>query len=124
MEIFITINGFDERFDNPHYREDTDLAWRALEYGQIPFGFDVQVFHPPHPRSQRRESFSERNGFFEKDALLLEKHPLKFKDLFLAETANKTREYWDNFIKGSKKYGVKIPDFYIRYMKKHLAKQK
>jgi GT2 family glycosyltransferase len=124
METFQAIHGFDERFDNPHFREDTDLAWRALEHGQIPFGFDVRVFHPAHPRNRKRESLEERNIFFEKDALLLKKHPERFKTLFLAETANKTKAYWKNFVKGCTKYGVRIPRFYHAYMKKKLSDQR
>lgn len=121
METFMAVHGFDEMFDNPHFREDTDLAWRALDHGQIPFGFDVQVFHPAHPRKHKRESLAERNIFFEKDALLLKKHPERFKALFVAEQANKTKEYWKYFVKGCIKYGVRIPGFYRDYMKKKLS---
>jgi len=120
LEVFNTLGGFDERFDNPHFREDTDLGWRALEHGQIPFGFDVQVFHPAHAREEQRESRTERDRFFEKDALLLKKHPHRFKQLFLAETANKTAAYWEHFLRGGRKYHVDIPDFYHTYMEKIL----
>jgi glycosyltransferase involved in cell wall biosynthesis len=121
LEVFNTLGGFDERFDNPHFREDTDLGWRALEHGQIPFGFDVQVFHPAHPRDEQRESRTERDRFFEKDALLLKKHPHRFKQLFLAEPANKTAAYWEHFLRGSRKYHVDIPNFYHAYMEKILS---
>ncbi len=36
-EAFHTLNGFDLLFDNPHFREDTDLGWRALDLGRVPF---------------------------------------------------------------------------------------
>ncbi|HEX8097034.1 MAG TPA: glycosyltransferase, partial [Pyrinomonadaceae bacterium] len=65
---FMTVDGFDARFDHPHFREDTDLGWRALAHGKIPFGRDARVYHPPHPREVERESMAERNRFFEKDA--------------------------------------------------------
>ena len=123
-EVFNTLGGFDERFDNPHFREDTDLGWRALEHGQIPFGFDVQVFHPAHPREEHRESRIERDRFFEKDALLLKKHPHRFKQLFLAEPANKTEAYWEHFQRGGQKYQVDIPQFYHEYMRKKLSEGK
>ncbi len=123
LGVFNAINGFDERFDKPHFREDSDLGWRALDMGKIPFGFDVQVTHPPHPRSDERESHEERNRFFEKDALLLKKHPQRFKQLFLAEPANKTPEYWEHFQRGCQKYGVTVPEFYSAYMKKTLGAQ-
>ncbi len=121
LEVFNALGGFDERFDNPHFREDTDLGWRALEHGRIPFGFDVQVQHPAHPRDERRESRTERDRFFEKDALLLKKHPHRFKQLFLAEPANKTAAYWEHFQRGGRKYQVNIPRFYHEYMRKILS---
>lgn len=118
LGVFNAINGFDERFDNPHFREDTDLAWRALDYGEIPFAHDVEVFHPPHPRNIERESITERVRFFEKDALLLRKHPNRYKKLFLMEGHWKNTPYfWENFLTGSKKYGVEIPEDYLTYYK-------
>ncbi|CAD7777542.1 Glycosyl transferase family 2 [Candidatus Methanoperedenaceae archaeon GB37] len=35
-EMANRVNGFDEAFDNPHFREDTDFAWRLLNHGKIP----------------------------------------------------------------------------------------
>jgi GT2 family glycosyltransferase len=113
-EVFNAINGFDEQFENPHFREDTDLAWRALNYGAIPYCRDVVVFHPPHKRNIKRESNAERDRFFEKDALLLRKHPEKYRELFLREDHwMHTPGFWSNFFEGAKKYGVEIPGFYI-----------
>lgn len=118
QEDFNALGGFDLRFDNPHFREDTDLGWRALERGSIPFGFDVQVFHPAHLRGKGRESLAERNRFFEKDALLLKKHPARFRELFLAETENKTPDYLEHFLRGCRIFGVNPPAFYLSHLKK------
>jgi 2-polyprenyl-3-methyl-5-hydroxy-6-metoxy-1,4-benzoquinol methylase/glycosyltransferase involved in cell wall biosynthesis/GT2 family glycosyltransferase len=121
-EIFNRINGFDGRFDNPHFREDTDLGWRAVKYGKIPFSDKVQVFHPPHLRTIERESHKERNKFFEKDALLLKKHPVNYTKLFLLENHwQNTQGFWENLLTGAQKYNVdisqyKIYNYYQKYM--------
>jgi GT2 family glycosyltransferase len=120
LEDFNALGGFDLGFDDPHFREDTDLGWRALERGAIPFAFDVQVFHPAHRRGEGRESLAERNRFFEKDALLLKKHPARFRKLFLAESENKTPDYLEHFLRGCRKYGVKPPEFYVSYLRKSM----
>lgn len=113
-EVFMAIDGFDESFDHPHFREDTDLGWRACEYGKIPFAHDVRVFHPPHLRTETRESFAERGKFFEKDALLLKKHPSRYRTLFLRESHySRTPEFRENFIRGTKKYNVILDNFYL-----------
>jgi glycosyltransferase involved in cell wall biosynthesis/GT2 family glycosyltransferase len=122
LEVFNAVNGFDEQFDKP-FREDTDLGWRALSYGDIPFGHNVEVFHPPHPRSIERESSDIRDALFEKDALLLKKHPERYKTLFLMEGHWRKREgFWENFLTGAQKYGVGIPEFYHEYMPKRFMK--
>jgi glycosyltransferase involved in cell wall biosynthesis len=114
-DVFCRLGGFDERFDNPHFREDTDLGWRALDFGEVPFARDVEVFHPPHPRGIGRESQDERNRFFVQDALLMMKHPEKFRTLFLAEGHYKnTQGYWEYFLKGVEKYGARLDPFYER----------
>jgi GT2 family glycosyltransferase len=82
---FQHLGGFDLRFDRPHFREDTDLGWRMQSLGKVPYAHDVVVFHPAQPRSIQRESLTERNRFFVKDALLWQKHPDKYRQLFLAE---------------------------------------
>jgi GT2 family glycosyltransferase len=109
---FNAIDGFDEQFDVP-FREDTDLGWRACALGRIPFGHDVRVFHPPHPRSVEREAQATRARFFEKDALLLKKHPDRYKSLFLMEQHYRhTAGFREHFMRGSVKYGVPIDEFY------------
>ena len=111
-DTFNAIDGFDEQFDVP-FREDTDLGWRACALGQVPFGHDVRVFHPPHPRSVEREAQSTRVRFFEKDALLLKKHPDRYKSLFLMEGHyRQTAGFREHFMRGSVKYGVPIDAFY------------
>lgn len=104
-EMANRVNGFDEAFDNPHFREDTDFAWRLLSYGKIPYASNVRVYHPPHPRNIERESLTERVKFFEKDALLAKKHPELFIILFKKEAHYiKTPGYWENFLRGCLKY--------------------
>ena len=116
-ETFVKVNGFDERFDRPHFREDTDLSWRVLWYGQIPFAEDVRVYHPPHSRDIPRESITERSRFFEKDALLLKKHPERYRELFLAEGHyQRTPGFWENFLLGVEKYEVSLDNFYRELM--------
>lgn len=113
-EVFVAVDGFDERFDDPHFREDTDLGWRALAHGQIPFRRDVAVFHPPHSRKLVRESFEARVRFFEKDALLLKKHPSKYRQLFIQEDHwRRTPGFWEHFLRGAEKYGVAVPEYYL-----------
>jgi GT2 family glycosyltransferase len=111
-ETFNAIDGFDEQFDVP-FREDTDLGWRASALGRIPFGHDVRVFHPPHPRAIEREGHAQRVRFFEKDALLLKKHPDRYKSLFLKEGHYLSTEgFREHFMRGALKYGATIDDFY------------
>ncbi|MFM6756618.1 MAG: glycosyltransferase, partial [Dolichospermum sp.] len=113
-EIFMAIDGFDESFDNPHFREDTDLGWRICDYGQLPFAEDVCVFHPPHLRTDKGESSAERNQFFEKDVLLMQKHPERYRELFFMESHYKnTPGFRENFLRGIKKYNVEVDKFYL-----------
>jgi len=106
-DVLEQIGGFDQRFDNPHFREDTDLGWRALKYGRIPYAGDVVVFHPPHKRDIERESLSERAKFFVHDPLLFKKHPQKYIDLFVKEGHyKKTGGFWHYFLEGIDRHGV------------------
>jgi len=109
-ETFHAINGFDIAFDNPHFREDTDLAWRALNIGRIPFSHEARVYHPPQPRSLERESLSVRSRFFEKDALLLRKHPEKYLELMRREAHWALNPwFWEHFLRGVRRHEVKLP---------------
>lgn len=107
---FRQLNGFDVAFDRPHFREDTDFGWRMLELGRVPFAADVEVFHPAQPRNLERESQAARAVFFEKDALLLKKHPKKYQELFLVEAHYAlTQGFWSNFRRGMTFYRVVEP---------------
>lgn len=115
-ETFMRIDGFDGQFGqfDSHFREDTDLAWRALEHGAIPFGPDVRVYHPPQPRAVAREAVAARVRFFEKDALLLKKHPERYRTLFLREAHYaRTTGFLEHLMRGAAKYQVHIDDFYL-----------
>jgi glycosyltransferase involved in cell wall biosynthesis len=114
-ETFQAIDGFDAQFDRPFpFREDTDLAWRALEHGKIPYAADVRVYHPPQPRVIERETHAARLQFFEKDALLLKKHPERYRTLFLRERHfAQTPGFIDHLKRGAAKYGVQVDDFYL-----------
>jgi FkbM family methyltransferase len=113
-EAFMQLDGFDLQFDHPHFREDTDLGWRALELGKIPFGHEVRVYHPPHRREIAREGSAVRNRFFEKDALLLRKHPERYRDLFLKEGHYlRNPGFRENFLRGLEKYKVQADPFYL-----------
>jgi glycosyltransferase involved in cell wall biosynthesis len=114
-ETFMAVDGFDPQFDRPfHFREDTDLAWRALAHGAIPFGADVRVYHPPQRRALERETQAARVRFFEKDALLLKKHPERYRALFLREAHyERTPGFRDHLLRGAAKYQVPIDDFYL-----------
>lgn len=107
-ESFDTINGFDELFDNPHFREDTDLGWRLLEIGKVPFAPEVRVLHPSHLRSNKRESLYERNKFYIQDPLLMKKHPKRFVKLFVFEAKYNDPVYWQYFKLGMDRYHVPV----------------
>lgn len=108
-DVLININGFDEKFDNPHFREDTDLGWRLQRFGLVPYAEDVHVYHPPHKRGIIRESKSERAKYFINDPLLLKKNPQRYKELFLAEAHYKNTElFWDYFMEGMSKHEVEM----------------
>jgi GT2 family glycosyltransferase len=103
------IGGFDERFDNPHFREDTDLAWRALACGEIPFAEDVRVLHPAQQRNVQRESGEERAKFFVHDPMLFHKHPERYIQLLKAEKHYaRTPGFWEHFMRGMVRYRVEI----------------
>jgi GT2 family glycosyltransferase len=109
-DVLDRIAGFDERFDDPHFREDTDLAWRALAHGPIPFAADVRVVHPAHPRVLERESAASRNAFFVHDALLFAKHPERYVKLMLVEHHfADVPGFWDHFMRGMIRHRVDAP---------------
>lgn len=114
--VFQQLNGFDIAFDRPHFREDTDFGWRMQALGQVPFALDVEVFHPAQPRRIERESHEARAIFFEKDALLLKKHPDKYHELFLVEAHYAyTHGFWENFRRGLIQFKVREPSWLDQY---------
>jgi glycosyltransferase involved in cell wall biosynthesis len=113
-DILRKINGFDVRFDKPHFREDTDLGWRALEYGRIPYAKDVRVYHPPLLRSLNGESSRDRDYFFVNDAILFSKFPEKYIRLMKAEGHYKyNKNFWKYFIRGCEMYHTHIQVGYM-----------
>lgn len=110
--LFQSLDGFDLSFDEPHFREDSDFGWRMQEVGAVPYCADVEVYHPAHRRDVARESMAERTMFFEKDALLLCKHPERYKTLFFSESHYlHTKGYWEHLDRGAIKYRVTLPDW-------------
>ena len=110
-DVLERIGGFDEQFRV--FREDTDLAWRALQYGDIPHARDVVVFHPPHPVHLERESRSERAKMFGLDPVLFKKHPQRYLDLLWREGHyRKTLGFWSNFAHGVAQHEI-APDLLL-----------
>lgn len=111
-EVFQALNGFDLAFDEPHFREDTDFGWRMQSLGKVPYAPDVEVYHPAHRRDVVRESQAERNRFFEKDALLLKKHPERYQTLFFAEGHFcMTPGFWEHVERGLDTYQMIMPEW-------------
>ncbi len=120
-EVFHAINGFDVAFDPTPFREDTDIGWRAQELGVIPFSRQAWVYHPPQPRSVARESLLARSQFFEKDALLLRKHPKRCIELIRREAQwINNPHYWAYFLKGLERYRVPLPKEVRAFMPENL----
>jgi len=110
-EVFHAVNGFDVAFGDLPFREDTDLGWRVQKLGAIPFCRNVCVNHPPQPRTLPRESLEARSRLFERDALLLRKHPHKYAELLRREAQWMNNPYfWTHFIQGLARYHVAVPD--------------
>ncbi|MFT0891448.1 glycosyltransferase [Pseudochelatococcus sp. G4_1912] len=109
-DVFQALNGFDIAFENPHFREDTDLGWRIQAVGEVPFSREAWVYHPPHSRQIERESLAARSEFFVNDALLMHKHPERYANLMLREVQwAHNAHFWDQFLKGVEKHGINIP---------------
>ena len=103
------LGGFDERFERP-FREDTDMAWRALARGQIPFARDVKVLHPAQLRNTQRDSSEERAKFFAYDPVLFHKHPERYVQLLKGEEHyTRTAGFWEHFMRGMVKYKLDLP---------------
>jgi len=108
--IFQFLGGFDIRFDQPHFREDTDFGWRMSDLGRVPYAEDVKVFHPAQPKNKERESDAVRVQFFQKDALLYIKHPDRYRELYMAERHFAVTDgFVENLLKGFSDLGVNVP---------------
>ena len=107
-ELLCRVKGFDERFHD--FREDTDLAWRIQEFGEIPHGRDAVVFHPPHPVTIERESQVERARMFGVDPILFERHPDKYIALLRREGHYRYMPgFWRYFVRGLNERHVQPP---------------
>ncbi|MGH6878865.1 MAG: glycosyltransferase [Rhizomicrobium sp.] len=123
-EAFHAINGFDVAFGDVPFREDTDLGWRAQELGRIPFSRAARVYHPPQPRAVERESLGARSRFFERDALLLSKHPDKYAELMRREAQWASNPFfWTEFLAGLARYRVSVPNDILAIMPKRVRMQ-
>lgn len=100
---FIQLSGFDERFNQPHFREDTDFGWRLQKMGSVVFSDEVKVLHP----AEKLLSGQNRHHFFVHDALLFSKFPDKYLELFvLEEHYIHTEGFWEYFLQGFQRHQV------------------
>jgi glycosyltransferase involved in cell wall biosynthesis len=112
---FQYLGGFDLRFDCPHFREDTDFGWRMLDLGAVPYAEDVAVFHPAQQRDIERESHEARAYFFEKDALLYQKHPERYRVLFEFERHyERGHGFAEHVLRGFEKIGMEPPAWLVK----------
>ncbi len=111
-ETFHRLNGFDTAFDARHFREDTDFGWRLEAQGPVAFSERAFIYHPPWSRAIPRESEQARNQMFEVDALLMRKHPERYRACFLREGHwRRGAAFWEPFMRGVQRYGVSLPDY-------------
>lgn len=111
-ETFHRLNGFDTAFDAQHFREDTDFGWRLEAAGRVAFSERAFIYHPPWSRTIPRESDQARNQMFEIDALLMQKHPERYRTCFLREGHwRKGAAFWEPFLRGVQRLGVALPDY-------------
>ena len=83
-----------------------------MQIGQVSYAEDVSVFHPAQCRKIARESASARARYFEKDPLLLAKHPWKYNELFHKERHWKnTPGFWSNFERGAQQHHIDVTDY-------------
>lgn len=103
--VLEAIGGFDIRFEQfgCFFREDTDLAWRAMEHGAMTGAPEVIVLHPAEPL------VAPRDRFFLHDALLAFKHPARYAELLRREGHTRSRWYWDRFLEGVALHRLTMP---------------
>lgn len=107
-DVLKKVGGLDERF-KPFFREDSDLAWRALDHGKIVFAKDVRVFHPAHisKKSGFQDRYLFRKSCYMNDALLYSKHKKKYLEYH--DHSSYDIFFWYYLIKGMKRFGVYVP---------------
>jgi hypothetical protein len=75
--VLESVGGFDETFRQPHFLEDTDLAFRVMDLGiSIPFVSDVRVRHRDVPL-RPRQVFADQ-AKLQWLALVAKKHPDRY----------------------------------------------
>jgi len=109
-EVFNRVNGFDERFDNPHFREDTRFGLADTKvWGNCFCRRCESLSSCPQKNKFFVNPILRENKFFEKDAILFQKHPKKYLELMKLENHYlKTQGYWENLLRGTRKYNVDI----------------
>ncbi len=73
-EILEKVHGFDEEYH--FFREDTDIAYKVLQHGEIVFDPNVKVFHPTRKVSPR--SILNELGMTRGEIRLAKKFPLRY----------------------------------------------
>lgn len=106
-DVVDKVGRFDERFTV--FREDTELAWRVMQFGKIPYASDVVVFHPAHSAAVERESPGERVKMFAYDGLLFAKHPRRYLQLLIREAHYRNAAgFWTHFVRGLNEFKVQV----------------
>lgn len=82
-EVFQLINGFSLKYFDPETRvfhhEDSDLAYRLLEHGQVVYDEKVLAFHPEHGFSWLMPFKKAKKSLF--DLRLWHQYPREYKKL-------------------------------------------
>ncbi len=74
--FFKELGGFDEHFPFPH-NEDTELAWRVHEKGEVVFDEQMRVYHPPVKVAFKSQL--KRMKMLGSEFILYQKNPLGYK---------------------------------------------
>jgi GT2 family glycosyltransferase len=102
QEAFNKVGGFDEQIEIPPYREDTELAWRIMELGEIEYSEEVVVEHPPKDEEKAWEAYKY-------DILLYSKHPEKFMKFNENLPIREIPKAFPAWIVGCMRFKVKAP---------------
>lgn len=101
-EAFEKAGGFDENIRIPPYREDTDLAWRVMRFGEIEYSEEVVIEHPPKEEEKSWEAYKY-------DILLYSKHPKKFMKFNQNLPIREVPRAVPGWILGTLQFKVKTP---------------